>query len=114
MGSAKRQAAVHTLRTGSSADSMRRTAIDGAGVATDLVVHLPALEGEVSDPGAGPQRLPAPRIGVLIVAYNAASTLAGVLDRIPSSFRPRISKVFVCDDHSNDSTYLVGIGYQQV
>ena len=26
------------------------------------------------------------RIGVLIVAYNASSTLAQVLDRIPSTF----------------------------
>ena len=56
----------------------------------------------------------APRIGVLIVAYNAASTLASVLDRIPEEFRPRISRVLVCDDHSNDSTYLVGLGYQQI
>jgi SAM-dependent methyltransferase len=45
------------------------------------------------------------RIGVLVVAYNAAGTLAKVLDRIPSE---------VSDDHSQDSTYLVGLGYQQV
>jgi glycosyltransferase involved in cell wall biosynthesis len=55
-----------------------------------------------------------PRIGVIVVAYNAASTLAGVLDRIPVSFVPRISEVLVCDDHSQDSTYLVGLGYQQL
>src|SRR5579875_907531 len=56
----------------------------------------------------------APRIGILVVAYNAESTLASVLDRVPKSFRPRISEVFVCDDASGDSTYLVGLGYQQV
>jgi 2-polyprenyl-3-methyl-5-hydroxy-6-metoxy-1,4-benzoquinol methylase len=55
-----------------------------------------------------------PRIGVLIVAYNAASTLAGVLDRIPKAFRSRIAQVFVCDDASDDSTYLVGLGYKQL
>jgi SAM-dependent methyltransferase len=55
-----------------------------------------------------------PRIGVLVVAYNAASTLAQVLDRVPRSFRPKISQVFVCDDASTDSTYLVGLGYKQV
>jgi glycosyltransferase involved in cell wall biosynthesis len=55
-----------------------------------------------------------PRIGILVVAYNAASTLAGVLDRIPAAFRPRISEIFVCDDHSQDATYLVGLGYQQL
>ena len=53
------------------------------------------------------------KIGILIVAYNAVSTLAAVLDRIPSDFRPRISEVIVSDDHSQDATYLVGLGYQQ-
>jgi len=50
-------------------------------------------------------------IGVLIVAYNAESTLRGVLDRIPEDFRPRITKILVSDDASQDSTYLVGTGY---
>jgi 2-polyprenyl-3-methyl-5-hydroxy-6-metoxy-1,4-benzoquinol methylase len=54
-----------------------------------------------------------PRIGILVVAYNAAGTLARVLDRIPADFRPRISGILVSDDHSADSTYLVGLGYQQ-
>jgi glycosyltransferase involved in cell wall biosynthesis len=54
------------------------------------------------------------KIGILIVAYNAASTLAAVLDRIPPDFRSRISEVIVSDDHSQDSTYLVGLGYQQI
>jgi glycosyltransferase involved in cell wall biosynthesis len=54
------------------------------------------------------------RIGVLIVAYNAAATLAQVLDRIPAEFRPRIDRVLVGDDHSQDATYLVGLGYQQL
>jgi methionine biosynthesis protein MetW len=55
-----------------------------------------------------------PRIGVLVVAYNAAGTLARVLERIPVDFRPRISGVLVSDDHSADATYLVGLGYQQI
>jgi glycosyltransferase involved in cell wall biosynthesis len=54
------------------------------------------------------------RIGVLVVAYNAASTLSQVLDRIPDAFRPRITKILVGDDHSSDATYLVGLGYQQI
>ena len=54
------------------------------------------------------------RIGVLIVAYNAASTLASVLDRIPRDFAPRISKVIVNDDCSKDGTFLVGLGYRQL
>jgi glycosyltransferase involved in cell wall biosynthesis len=48
------------------------------------------------------------------VAYNAAATLAKVLDRIPETIRPDIEEVIVSDDHSQDSTYLVGLGYQQV
>ena len=54
------------------------------------------------------------RIGVLVVAYNAATTLAKVLDRIPPEIRSDIEEVIVSDDHSQDSTYLVGLGYQQV
>jgi glycosyltransferase involved in cell wall biosynthesis len=54
------------------------------------------------------------RIGVLVVAYNAATTLARVLDRIPEEIRSDIEEVIVSDDHSQDSTYLVGLGYQQV
>jgi glycosyltransferase involved in cell wall biosynthesis len=54
------------------------------------------------------------RVGILVVAYNAASTLARVLDRIPRDFVPRICEVLVCDDHSQDATYLVGLGYQQL
>jgi glycosyltransferase involved in cell wall biosynthesis len=54
------------------------------------------------------------KIGILVVAYNAASTLAKVLDRIPQHFRPRISDVIVYDDASNDSTYLIGLGYQSL
>lgn len=52
------------------------------------------------------------RIGVLIVAYNAASTLRDVLDRLPSSFRSRLAEVVVCDDASDDATYDIGLEYQ--
>ena len=54
------------------------------------------------------------KIGILVVAYNAATTLATVLDRIPVEIRSDISEVIVSDDHSQDSTYLVGLGYQQL
>jgi glycosyltransferase involved in cell wall biosynthesis len=53
-----------------------------------------------------------PRIGILIVAYNAGSTLESVLDRIPESYRPSIDLVLVSDDFSTDSTYQVGLAYQ--
>jgi glycosyltransferase involved in cell wall biosynthesis len=54
-----------------------------------------------------------PRIGILVVAYNAVSTLANVLDRIPESFRPSIDVVLVSDDYSTDTTYQVGLAYQR-
>ena len=55
-----------------------------------------------------------PRVGILVVAYNAASTLAKTLDRIPADFRSRIQEIFVCDDASQDDTYLIGLGYREV
>ena len=54
------------------------------------------------------------KIGVLVVAYNAASTLAHTLDRIPSDFVEDIHEVLVGDDASQDSTHLVALGYQQM
>lgn len=55
-----------------------------------------------------------PRIGVLVVAYNAQAHLARTLDRIPTSFIPQLTEVLVCDDASPDNTYLVGMGYLHV
>lgn len=50
---------------------------------------------------------------MLIVAYNAVTTLASVLDRIPKDFRDRIAEILVCDDASHDATHLVALGYKQ-
>ncbi|MGW2846904.1 hypothetical protein, partial [Streptomyces sp. NPDC001274] len=35
---------------------------------------------------------PSPRIGILVVAYNAETTLERTLDRIPADFRSRIAE----------------------
>lgn len=53
-----------------------------------------------------------PRIMVHVVAYNAESTLAQVLDRIPAELRPHLGEVVVFDDASQDATFLVGQGYK--
>ena len=45
---------------------------------------------EVGEVDAAPAR-----IGILVVAYNAESTLASVLDRIPVGFRHKITKILV-------------------
>jgi glycosyltransferase involved in cell wall biosynthesis/SAM-dependent methyltransferase len=53
------------------------------------------------------------RIGILVVAYNAVSTLVEVLDRIPASLRESIDVVLVSDDHSTDETYQAALEYQR-
>ncbi len=53
------------------------------------------------------------KVGILVVAYNAAGTLAQVLDRIPADVGEQIHEVLVGDDHSQDGTYQVGLGYQE-
>src|SRR5215211_4876148 len=49
-----------------------------------------------------------PRIGILVVAYNAESTLRSVLHRIPEPIVEKIEEVFVFDDSSQDRTTEVG------
>jgi glycosyltransferase involved in cell wall biosynthesis len=53
------------------------------------------------------------RIGVLVVAYNAQSTLRGVLQRIPADVSNKIEEIFVFDDASQDETYKIGVECQQ-
>ncbi|GIF74915.1 bifunctional glycosyltransferase/class I SAM-dependent methyltransferase [Asanoa siamensis] len=55
----------------------------------------------------------APRIGILVVAYNAATTLQATLDRIPVEFRDQITEVLVLDDASHDDTHLHGLSWAQ-
>ena len=52
------------------------------------------------------------RVGILVVAYNAESTLGSVLERIPSSVMAKVEEVFVFDDASQDDTYGVGCSYK--
>ena len=55
----------------------------------------------------------APKIGILVVAYNAEQHLSRTLDRIPEDFFDQLTEVFVCDDASQDDTYAVGLAYQE-
>ena len=45
-----------------------------------------------------------PKIGILVVAYNAEKTLESVFARIPSEFIREISAILIADDASDDST----------
>jgi 2-polyprenyl-3-methyl-5-hydroxy-6-metoxy-1,4-benzoquinol methylase len=46
-----------------------------------------------------------PKIGIVVVAYNAESTLAATLDRIPAAVLPRLAEVIISDDASHDATF---------
>lgn len=48
------------------------------------------------------------KIGIVVVAYNAASTLVQTLERIPVGFRQRIQEIIICDDASHDGTFEEG------
>lgn len=54
------------------------------------------------------------RIGVLIVAYNAVTTLVKVLQRIPAQVWDNVAEVVVFDDASQDSTYELAVGYKEL
>lgn len=54
-----------------------------------------------------------PKIGILVVAYNAADTLSRTLDRIPEDFRPRVREIIIADDSSQDETFTVGADWAQ-
>lgn len=58
-----------------------------------------------------PTPLPAPRIGVLVVAYNASTTLVSTLNRLPRSFQDQVDHILVSDDASQDDTYEVGLKF---
>lgn len=52
------------------------------------------------------------KIGVLVVAYNAVTTLTKVLNRIPPETWANVAEIAVMDDASQDSTYELALGYK--
>src|SRR4051794_19047376 len=54
------------------------------------------------------------RIGVLVVTYNAISTLVPVLKRIPPSVWSNVEEVVVFDDASQDGTFELAMGIKAV
>lgn len=52
------------------------------------------------------------KIGILVVAYNAVTTLSKVLDRIPKEVYDEIDEIAVFDDASKDETYMLSVGYK--
>lgn len=52
------------------------------------------------------------RIGVLVVAYNAVTTLSATLKRIPKEVWENIEEVAVFDDASKDETFELAVGFK--
>jgi glycosyltransferase involved in cell wall biosynthesis len=74
----------------------------------------PALAGRWITGGDVPNSRGEPaKIGILVVAYNAAATLSATLDRIPQDFRDRIAEVIILDDASHDDTFVYGQSWAQ-
>lgn len=59
-----------------------------------------------------PVTQPTPRVGILVVAYNAETTLEATLDRIPADFRPRLTEIMICDDASRDGTQSAALRWR--
>jgi len=68
------------------------------------------VEPRATPEAAGQSRL---RIGVLVVAFNAESTLRATLDRIPQELRARIDEILICDDASQDRTFDAGLAWRE-
>jgi glycosyltransferase involved in cell wall biosynthesis len=54
------------------------------------------------------------KVAIYIPAFNAASTLPRVLERIPEDLKKRVQEVIVVDNNSTDNTHLVAIGYRHM
>ncbi len=52
------------------------------------------------------------RIGILVVAYNAVTTLSATLKRIPQDVWENIEEVAVFDDASKDETFELAVGFK--
>jgi len=52
------------------------------------------------------------QVAIFIPAFNAASTIVNVLDRIPLNIRDKMAEIFVIDNHSTDNTSMVVVDYR--
>lgn len=72
---------------------------------------------EKSDNGSMCKEVPEPstplKICIFIPCYNATITLPKVFERIPKQIKEKVEEVFVIDNDSSDSTYLMAIGYRE-
>ena len=60
--------------------------------------------------GAGGSSTPC--IGILVVVYNAESTLGATLDRIPTEFLDRVDEIIVADAERLMRAFGVGVRWR--
>ncbi len=88
---------------------------DSAGQSTALPYEpLPALRGIAWQDDAQEAACNAKRIGILIVTYNAISTLSDVLKRITPNVWNNVEEIAVFDDASQDATYELAMGMKML
>ena len=71
---------------------------------------LPAFRGELLANDAEQAENRGKRVGILIVTYNAITTLSRVLKRITPEVWKNVEEIAVFDDSSQDSTYELAMG----
>jgi glycosyltransferase involved in cell wall biosynthesis len=82
-------------------------AITDPGPSSGLTYEPHPAYAALEEPSLAPCR--GKRVGILVVTYNALSTLASVLKRIPPSVWGNVEEVVVCDDASQDATFELGM-----
>src|SRR5690348_10988710 len=70
---------------------------------------MPAFAGELREEAELAQNH-GKRVGILIVTYNALTTLTKVLKRITPEVWKNVEEIAVFDDASQDSTYELAMG----
>jgi 2-polyprenyl-3-methyl-5-hydroxy-6-metoxy-1,4-benzoquinol methylase len=75
---------------------------------------LPAFYGGLMQNEAELAKCHGKRIGILIVAFNAVTTLAKVLKRITPNVWANVEEVAVFDDASQDATYELAAGMKMM
>jgi len=53
------------------------------------------------------------KVAIFIPAFNAASTIVKVLDRIPPEIKDQVGEIFIIDNNSTDDTQMVAINYRE-
>lgn len=79
---------------------------------TDSCGSEPEESSTAAHTGVRAAESSSPRVGVLVVAYNASSTVAATLARLPETFVETVDHILVCDDASGDDTYEVAVDFK--